>query len=314
MPFKARYAIKDKIHYFEVMDVLRNNKYKKSRIRYKVKCICGNIRVLRSDVFSYTKSCGCMNKGLVGQFFDKSEVKKFLGKKYGRHKNWEVLCSCGNKFEATTNQLKTGLKQNCGCKKNIKIKDYSKRKFGKLKVIKYSGRSNTGNNLWLCECECGNFVELAAKRLKNTQSCGCLLKESGINHPNRKGYKDIRGQIWAGIKCGANNRGLDFKITIKYAYELFIKQDKKCALTHRDICFSQTKKEIGTASLDRIDSSKGYIKGNVWWIHKEINRMKSNMSLEYFKQLCEDITINNRANGGLISDGIEFIPANLPVY
>ena len=50
---------------------------------------------------------------------------------------------------------------------------------------------------------------------------------------------------------------------------MFLKQNKKCALTGLDIWFGISTKEKThgkkeqTASLDRIDSSKGYTKDNV---------------------------------------------------
>ena len=46
---------------------------------------------------------------------------------------------------------------------------------------------------------------------------------------------------------------------------------------------------IYTASLDRIDSNKGYIKGNVQFISTAINYMKNNMSNEDTIKLCKII-------------------------
>ena len=40
-------------------------------------------------------------------------------------------------------------------------------------------------------------------------------------------------------------------------------------------------------SVDRIDSSKGYIIDNIRWIHKDINVMKNSFSDEYFTYLCK---------------------------
>ena len=48
-----------------------------------------------------------------------------------------------------------------------------------------------------------------------------------------------------------------------------------------------------TASLDRIDSSKGYIEGNVQWVHKRVNLMKGNMSTENFIEWCNLVVKNN---------------------
>jgi hypothetical protein len=44
-----------------------------------------------------------------------------------------------------------------------------------------------------------------------------------------------------------------------------------------------------TASVDRIDSSKGYIKGNVQWVHKTINKMKWGYSQGEFIEFCEAV-------------------------
>ncbi len=44
------------------------------------------------------------------------------------------------------------------------------------------------------------------------------------------------------------------------------------------------------ASLDRIDSSLGYIKGNIQWISLPINLMKAEMSNEWTKNFLKQIS------------------------
>jgi hypothetical protein len=61
--------------------------------------------------------------------------------------------------------------------------------------------------------------------------------------------------------------------------------------------FSQERTDklnLTTASLDRIDSSKGYIEGNVQWIHKHINKMKNNFNESYFIEICKKISQKNQ--------------------
>ena len=41
-----------------------------------------------------------------------------------------------------------------------------------------------------------------------------------------------------------------------------------------------------TASLDRIDNSKGYEVGNIQWVHKEINMMRGPLPIDRFIELC----------------------------
>lgn len=60
-----------------------------------------------------------------------------------------------------------------------------------------------------------------------------------------------------------------------------------------DIPFSDKVECCGVASLDRIDSSQGYIKGNVQWVHKDINKMKFDLSQDRFLELC-NIIVQNR--------------------
>jgi hypothetical protein len=43
---------------------------------------------------------------------------------------------------------------------------------------------------------------------------------------------------------------------------------------------------IKSASLDRIDNSKGYIKGNIRWVSRAINFMKNSMSDDKVFELC----------------------------
>lgn len=54
------------------------------------------------------------------------------------------------------------------------------------------------------------------------------------------------------------------------------------------------KRTTFNASLDRIDSSLGYIIGNVQWVYKGVNFMKGEMSHDYFIEMCKMITENQR--------------------
>jgi hypothetical protein len=148
-----------------------------------------------------------------------------------------------------------------------------------------------------CLCLCGKeFFRrqdyLTKKLNENKQlSCGCTdTYKRGKQHCFWAGHEDISGGYFSSIKCKARNKNIPFDITIEQAWELFLKQDKKCALTNFPLTFSESRHveaEKQTASLDRIDSSKGYIVGNIQWIHKQINYMKHMMSQETFINWCQ---------------------------
>ena len=75
--------------------------------------------------------------------------------------------------------------RSCGCLSKEtsakRAKDLTGHRSGRLVAIRPTeNRSGSGNVMWLCRCDCGNEVEVAAKHLSTqstTRSCGCLQKE-----------------------------------------------------------------------------------------------------------------------------------------
>lgn len=142
-----------------------------------------------------------------------------------------------------------------------------------------------------CKCSCGNVSEIRASQLLNGKSHKC---KKCVGKDLRKGYKDISGHSFARLVSGATKRGLDVSITIKDIYSLWLKQDKKCALTGEKVLFSPFSKELDTASVDRIDSSKGYHLDNIQILHKDINRMKWEFTSDKFIEWCTKIIKYNK--------------------
>lgn len=117
----------------------------------------------------------------------------------------------------------------------------------------------------------------------HVKSCRCT--KEGL----RKGTKYISGRYFTSIQYGAIKRGIEFDVTIEYISELLIAQEFKCALSDVVIAggYNKVGKTVQTCSLDRIDSSKGYIEGNVQWLHKDINKLKWALSQEEFIKMCK---------------------------
>jgi hypothetical protein len=90
--------------------------------------------------------------------------------------------------------------------------------------------------------------------------------------------------------------GYNFNITIEEAWEIWLTQNGECALSGVEIKFSRTRKKSKTgerleqtASLDRIDSSKGYSKENCQWVHKLVNRLKGSLPENDFYEFCKSV-------------------------
>jgi hypothetical protein len=106
-------------------------------------------------------------------------------------------------------------------------------------------------------------------------------------HGQWKGYEDISLTYWKNVQNGAKNRKIHFQLTIEEAWQLYLKQNKTCALSGRPIYFMACNNN--TASIDRIDSSKGYTLDNVQWLHKDLNFAKQSLSNNDFVKMCQEV-------------------------
>lgn len=89
------------------------------------------------------------------------------------------------------------------------------------------------------------------------------------------------------LKDNRCRKEVAFNLTYEQLNELFIKQNRKCALTGLDIWFDSYSSFNTTASLDRLDSTKPYEVGNVQWVHKLVNQIKMDLKNEEFLDLCQ---------------------------
>lgn len=80
---------------------------------------------------------------------------------------------------------------------------------------------------------------------------------------------------------------------LKNQWEL---QNGKCPYSGIKLSLTTVNNPIYKASVDRIDSSKGYIVGNIQWVSQAINYMKSTMSHEETLKLCKFIATNYNSN------------------
>lgn len=90
----------------------------------------------------------------------------------------------------------------------------------------------------------------------------------------------------------ARNRKKEFSLVTNDLLELWAKQDGRCAYTKLPML--ATSNQFNTVSLDRIDSSKGYVVGNIQLVCAAINRMKQDYTEEVFIFFCSLVTQSNK--------------------
>lgn len=178
----------------------------------------------------------------------------------------------------------------CGRKK-----DLAGQTFGKLTVIKPGTKTLNGHISWLCRCECGNKLTVASHHLisGNTQSCGCS---------KTVGCGEISGTYWGQVRRRAKRHSLEITISIKQAWEIYQNQKGFCALSgiklsHRKYIGRENYISLyskSNASLDRIDSKKGYTYNNCQWVDKHINIMKNSLPEKKFINFCHKISSHDK--------------------
>ena len=162
------------------------------------------------------------------------------------------------------------------------IRDLTNQRFGRLTAIQPTkNRSKSGNVIWLCKCDCGNFSEVANKSLLSglTKSCGCLRRkrtiERNLKHGDAsRGTKPRLYNIWTDMKarCLSLNlpqykyygkRGITICEQWKNNYLAF----KWWAMSHG---------YADDLTIDRINHKGNYEPNNCQWLTRSENSIKAN--------------------------------------
>lgn len=170
--------------------------------------------------------------------------------------------------------------------------DLTGQQIGKWTVLKrvgYLPKRGLHTN-YLCECACGKRQMSTNLVRRVTYQCRtCAGKD-------RRGTHRVRlAPVFSRIKKGAKARGISLKINHAYALRLMEKQKWQCALTGTPlvVAWDGNRSSTSTASLDRIDSMKGYVPGNVQWVFKAVNMMKWKLTQEEFIRICHLVVKKN---------------------
>ncbi len=137
---------------------------------------------------------------------------------------------------------------------------------------------------------CGNEFITTPQHIASghTKSCGC------VSIGKRKGTKYISMTYYSHCLQSARVRNIEFQLDINFLDELIEQQDFKCKLSGQILVCGYKPLGEYTLSLDRINSSIGYTKDNVQFIHKTINMCKQSLSQDDFIEMCS--LVHNYSN------------------
>lgn len=162
-----------------------------------------------------------------------------------------------------------------------------------------------------------DFIYRPPLKCRNCANKENFIKNKEKNLINRKGYSKSGHRGIGGLsktqfskfKWSAKKRNIFWSedVTLEYLWNLYQQQDGKCALSGLEIKITgkvhepitnkngniNTALDL-TASLDRIDSSKGYEVGNLQWVHVRVNFMKNTYNQEEFIEMCNRVAITQK--------------------
>lgn len=183
----------------------------------------------------------------------------------------------------------------------MKLKELSKNKYGKLTVIhEYKYRYSNGRSCrkLKCLCDCGKITNPVKEKVVcgKTQSCGCGQEEMRKSLGKKMMlplFQASINEVFNVYKNSAIKRGFAFELNMEEFIDIVTRECIYCG----DSLTNEHNKPFNNGNflytgIDRYDNEKGYIKSNCVSCCSVCNRMKTNMSVDDFKNKIIKI-INN---------------------
>lgn len=160
--------------------------------------------------------------------------------------------------------------------------------------------------------QCGKVFEkskaeyeyfIKAGRAKDHFFCSLSCANTWLReHKDLDKYSSFRRYL-SRAKFSSQQRDLKMDLDLKYLKDLWEKQDGRGGLTEWKLekpltshAWNNHTQRPETASLDRIDSNKGYVKGNVRFISFMANMAKDRFTDKDVKRFCQAVVENMGAN------------------
>lgn len=245
---------------------------------------------------------------------DKINNWTIIGGPYNENtkKEYDLQCTCGkiNRYSYRY-IIKSSFSKSCrSCSQKLRRLEKGEYKEGdKIKNLTILNHryQYKGNTYFKVRCDCGNVFYTGHSKLyglkigKSLPYCkACYSVDKKAHKKSTMVSEHLSVAVFNHIHKQAKERGIYFNLSPEYLEQLLINQNFKCSLSGLPLSlslgFSTPKdRQFHTASLDRIDSSIGYVEGNVQWVHKIINYMKGTLTQEEFINYCKCVS-NLHAN------------------
>lgn len=164
--------------------------------------------------------------------------------------------------------------------------DLTGQRFSRWIVLKYAGGNERGASRWKCRCDCGTAKIVSGRHLRNgcSKSCGCYMREQARERGLLPKGEAASNQILTRYKQQAKERGFSFRLSKKSFRALVQQNCVYCGAKPSNISkgFSKRSGDFIYSGIDRVNSSKGYVSGNVVACCEWCNRMKLDHTAKEF--------------------------------
>lgn len=238
-----------------------------------------------------------------------------------QHVYWRCQCSCGKTTNVNAAALRLKTTRSCGCLKR-EVSTHVMSMIGKYRKANYSKGIICGKCSW-----CGNDIVAKPSRKSKMRFCSldCYWKASAAPRtttclvcgkiiqvrpsvPRKFCSKECFHQhandgdgIFRGILHSICCRGLGRKrgraqeigVSLQDLKDLWQKQKGVCPYTGWKLVLKTKGKTVkNQASVDRIDNSKGYVKGNLQFVAIIANYAKNQFSEKELIEFCQAVSGN----------------------
>lgn len=210
----------------------------------------------------------------IGSRFGKLEVVRIA--RDARRHGLLCRCDCGAEVLQPAYALRGGKVNSCGCgHRSLGVGTRKEKLVVEAEIYAISDRER----LLRCRCDCGQFVDIPAKRIRRAFDCGCgsQQRRTDANEARKRRTLEEREkparrakEKHAAYRWRAKNRG--------HAMDLSLEEFEALANAPCRYCGASD----GLNGVDRIDSSIGYLKENCAPCCSACNLMKNAMPVEVF--------------------------------
>lgn len=169
------------------------------------------------------------------------------------------------------------------------IRDWTARKFGRLRPIRLVEGPTECSGRWLCRCDCGAQKVVSAGKLRDMKikSCGCLRREVTSALRRSHGCTSVSGvtkwtpeyRAWISMKT----RCADYPDRPDYAlyFARGIRVCERWLNSFQNFLSDVGPRPSDTHSLDRIDVDGNYEPSNVRWATRSEQAFNTRRSKSY---------------------------------